>query len=45
MRNCPKVDLAPAEVAVPGGHVLVGEPGGDIKHDDGALAMNVVAIT
>lgn len=36
--------LAPAEVAVPCGHVLVGEPGGHVKHDDGALAMYVVAI-
>jgi hypothetical protein len=25
---------------VPGGNVLVGEPGGDIEHDDGTLAMD-----
>lgn len=35
---------APAEVAVPGGDVLVGEAGGDVEHDDGALAVDVVAV-
>jgi hypothetical protein len=25
---------------VPGGNVLVGEPGGDIEHDDRAMAMD-----
>ena len=35
---------APAEVSVPGGHVLVGEARGDVKHDDGALPVDVVPI-
>lgn len=30
---------------MPRGDVFVGEAGGDVKHDDGALAMDVVAIT
>jgi hypothetical protein len=33
-----------AEVAVPGGHVLVGEARRDVKHDDGALTVDVVAV-
>lgn len=33
-------ELLPADVPVPGGNVLVGEPGGDVKHDDRALAMD-----
>ena len=33
-----------AEVAVPGGDVLVGEARGDVEHDDGALAVDVVAV-
>lgn len=33
------------EVAMPVGHVLVGDTGGDIEHDDTALALDVVAIT
>ncbi len=36
---------APAEIAVPCGHVLVCEAGCDVKHDDSTLAMDVVAIT
>lgn len=35
---------APAQVAVPGGHVLVCEARGHVKHDDGALAVDVVAV-
>ena len=30
---------------VPVGDVLVGDAGGDIEHDDAALAVDVVAIT
>lgn len=33
------------QVAVPVGHVLVGDTGGNIEHDDAALAVDVVAIT
>ena len=33
------------EVAVPVGDVLVGDTGGDIEHDDTALALDVVAVT
>ena len=29
---------------MPVGDVLVGDPGGDVKHDDGALALDVVAV-
>ena len=29
---------------MPVGHVLVGDSGGDIEHDDTALALDVVAI-
>ncbi len=29
---------------MPVGHVLVGDAGGDVKHDDGALALDVVAV-
>ena len=32
------------EVAVPVGDVLVGDAGGDVEHDDTALALDVVAI-
>ena len=32
------------EVAMPVGHILVGDSGGDIEHDDTALALDVVAI-
>ena len=32
------------EVAVPVGDVLVGDAGGDVEHDDTALALNVVTI-
>ena len=32
------------EVAVPVGDVLVGDAGGDVEHDDTALALNVVAV-
>ena len=30
---------------VPGGDILVGDAGGNIEHDDTALAVDVVAIT
>lgn len=30
---------------VPVGDVLVGDTGGDIEHDDAALAVDVVAVT
>jgi hypothetical protein len=30
---------------VPVGDVLVGNAGGDVEHDDAALAVDVVAIT
>ena len=33
------------EVAVPVGYVLVGDAGGDVEHDDTALALNVVTVT
>jgi len=33
------------EVLVPGGDVLVGDAGSDIEHDDGTLAVDVVAVT
>ena len=33
------------EVTVPVGDVLVGDAGGDIEHDDTALALDVVAVT
>lgn len=42
-RQSPRA-AAPAEVPVPGGHVLVRQPGRDVKHDDGALAVDVVAV-
>ena len=29
---------------MPVGDVLVGDPGGDVKHDDGTLALDVVAV-
>ncbi len=29
---------------MPGGHVLVGQPGGHVEHDDGALPVDVVPI-
>ncbi len=29
---------------MPVGHVLVGDSGGDVKHDDTALAVDVVSI-
>lgn len=32
------------EVAVPVGYVLVRDARGDVKHDDAALALNVVAV-
>lgn len=34
-----------AILTVPVGNVLVGDTGGNIKHDDTALAVNVVSIT
>ena len=33
------------EVSMPSGHVLVGQAGGDVKHDDSTLPVDVVAIT
>lgn len=33
------------EVTMPIGHVLICDPGCDIKHDDAALALDVVAIS
>jgi hypothetical protein len=33
------------KLTVPVGDVLVGDSGGDIKHDDTALAVDVVAIS
>lgn len=44
MKDMYKAMIPPAEVTVPGGHVLVCEAGGDIKHDDGTLAMDIVPI-
>ena len=35
----------PAKISVPGRNILVCQPGCDIKHDDGALAMDIVAIS
>lgn len=35
---------APAQVAMPGGHVLVREPAGDVEHDDRALPMDVIPV-
>lgn len=32
------------EILVPCGHVLVGDTRRDVEHDDGALALNVVAV-
>lgn len=34
----------PAEISVPGGDILVCEPGGDVKHDDCTLTVDVVPI-
>jgi hypothetical protein len=33
------------EILVPLGHILVGDSGADIEHDDGAVATDVVAVT
>ena len=33
------------QIPVPVGDVLVGDPGGDVEHHDGALALDVVAVT
>lgn len=33
-----------SEVTMPVGHVLVGDAGGDIEHDDCALSLNVVSV-
>merc|ERR1719333_1520138 len=33
------------KVSVPVGDILVGDPGGDVEHDDGALALDVVAVS
>lgn len=40
----PGIWSGPAEIAVPCGHVLVGEARCHIEHDDGTLPMDVVAI-
>ena len=32
------------KITVPVGNVLVGDTGGDVKHDDAALTVNVVAV-
>ena len=37
--------IVPCNSPVPGGDVLVGQPRGDIEHDDGALAVDVVTVT
>ena len=31
----------PDQVSVPVGDVLVGDPGGDVEHDDGALSLEI----
>lgn len=33
------------EIPMPVGNVFVGDPGRDIKHDDAALALDIVSIT
>ena len=33
------------QISMPVRHVLVGDSRGDIEHDDGALALNVVAVS
>ena len=33
----------PDQVPVPVGDVLVGDPGGDVEHDDGALSLEIEA--
>jgi hypothetical protein len=44
--ECRTYVLADAcQVTVPDRNVLVGDAGGDIEHDDGSLATNVVTIT
>jgi len=35
----------PRQVTVPVGHVFVGDPRGYVKHNDGALTLDVVTIT
>jgi hypothetical protein len=35
-----KANFLPADVPVPGGNILVGDPWGDIKHDDGTLTID-----
>jgi len=34
-----------SEIAMPVGDVFVGDTGGDVEHDDGTLALDVVSIT
>lgn len=34
----------PAQVPMPGGDVFVGQPGSHVKHDNGTLPVNVIAI-
>lgn len=33
------------EIAVPVGDILVGDTGGDVEHDDTALALDIVTVT
>ncbi len=42
MRACP---CAFGVLTVPVGNVLVGDAGGDVEHDDTALAVDVVSVT
>jgi len=35
----------PLEITMPVGNILVGDTGGDIKHDDTALALDIVTVT
>ena len=44
MRVRKHLAAAPAQVAMPSRHVLVGQARRDIKHDDCALAVDVVPI-
>jgi hypothetical protein len=39
-----KAEFLPADIPVPGGNILVGEPWGDIEHDDGTLAIDAVQL-
>lgn len=39
-----KAEFLPADVPVPGGNILVGEPRGDIEHDDRTLAIDAAQL-